>query len=615
MASSLFAILCCWPSNAKMPPLAFLSEAAYSPIMEPSRTPSIELASLPSKAEALALGKPCKKAAVDKIDTVAVMVSLTCLIISVCVVTPRLSLAWRLGFEDQIVIIGFLLSIMNLCLRRGISLWFLIFEERWGGSTLQNYDAILRNTALLSHTSFLWRGTILALIILPLALSVAYKRFTGGESSTNVYSDFPGSYGIASAPLAANNVLNNSIYQMMTATAPFMIASASDLVSPAEFPIAYGYNALLLDHSSAAMLDMPMPNYVSSIQQNLTKDEFWSLSAPVNGTLARYNSSTEMYRNNSAFWQTLFDIDQPAGLATFELYESASYNKVGLLTGLSTQSSGTYCLLGTFPTSRNNSDGVEFFYDVTDPESIAFRDAALMFNVQRVQCSGVWQVNRTSIQLVSGNCTGELTDQSVMMGGVCTPFFLDSLPVLHYNLETYVKLRVNSTWQLPTYAISVASMYWARLTFLAQTPLSWGYCTNAVNVSYSVDSETVTSTRTTLDARWLLYIVLALQPLLTCITFLLKTLYYCSPIDKGFGMIAVLPGVNKNSLDLVRGAALSGELSKSVKLGIEVDGVDDTSINRGDIALRNHGSIGRIAYTLGEQSRKTRSLERGKKYM
>lgn len=599
-----------------MPSLAFLSEAAYSPIIEPSRPPSIELASLPSKAEVIALGEPCKKAHVDKIDVVVVMISLICLIISVCVVTPRLSLAWHLGFEGQIIIIGFLLSIMNLCLRKGISFWFLIFEERWGGSTLQNYDAILRNTALLSHTSFLWRGTILALIILPLALSVAYKRFIGGESSKNVYSDFPGSYGIASAPLTANNVLNNSIYQMITATAPFMIASASDLVSPADFPIAYGYNTLLLDNSSAAMLDMPMPNYVSSIQQNLAKNEFWNLSAPVNGILARYNSSTEIYRNDNAFWQTLFNISQPrAGLAAFTLYESALNNMVGLRTGLPTQSSGTYCLLGTFPTSGDNLDGVEFFDDVTDPESIAFRDAALLFNVQRVQCSGVWQVNRTGIQLVSGNCTGELTDQSVMMREDCFPFPLDALPVLRYNVESFVTLRVNSNWHLPTYAISVASMYWARLTFLAQRPSSWGDCTNAVDVSYAVDSETVTSTRATLKARWLLYIVLALQPLLTCITFLLVALCYCSPIGKGFGMIAVLSGVNKDSLDLVRGAALSGELSKSVKLGIEVVGVDDTSINRGDIALRNHGSTGRIAYTLGQQSRKTRSLERGKKYM
>lgn len=597
-----------------MPALPFLSGAAYSPIMEPLKTPSIELASLPGKAEVLALGKPCKKADVDKIDIVVVMVSLICLVLSVCVVTPRLSLAWRLGFEDQIVIIGFLLSIMNLCLRKGISLWFLIFEERWGGSTLQNYDAILRNTALLSQTSFLWRGTILALIILPLTLSVAYKRFTGGEISTNVYSDFPGSYGIASAPLTANNVLNNSIYQMMTATAPFMIASASDSVSPAEYPIAYGYNTLLLDHSSAAMLDMPMPDYVSSIQQNLTKDEFWSLSAPINGILARYNSSTEIYRNDDAFWQTL--IDQPDGFAAFELYESASDHMVALRTGLPTQSNGTYCLLGTFSTFGNDADGVQFFYNVTDRESIAFRDAALMFNVQRVQCSGVWQVNRTSIQLVSGDCTGNLTDQSVLTGSShCHPFYLDALPVLRYNVESYVTLRVNSTWYLPTYAISVASMYWARLTFMAQLPSSWHSCTNTVNVSYAVDSETVTSTRTTLNPRWLLYIVLALQPLLTCITFLLVTLCYCSPIGEGFGMIAVLSGVNKDSLDLVRGAALSGELSKSVKLGIEVDGVDDTSITRGDIALRNHGSTGRIVYTLGQQSGKTRPLERGKKYM
>lgn len=601
-----------------MPTSAFPPGAAYSPIMEPpSRTPSVELDSLPSKAEVLALGKPRQKSNVDKIDTAAVMLSLTCLVISVCVVTPRLGLAWRLGFEGQIVVIGFLLGIMNLCLKRGTSLWFLIFEQRWGGSTLQNYDAILRNTTLLPRTTGLWRGTILALIILPLALSVAYKRFTGGESSTNIYSDYPGTYGIASAPLAANDVLNNSIYHMMTATAPYMIASASDLVSPTDFPIVYGYNALLLDHSSAAMLDMPMPDYVSSIQQNLTKDEFWTLSAPVNGILARYNSSAQTLKDDSAFWQTLFDIDDPAGLAAFELYESASYNMIGLRTGLSERSSGTYCLLGTFPTFSGNepAGGVTWFYNVTDPESIAFRNAALIFNVQRVQCSGVWQVNRTGIQLVSGECTGELTDQSFLMGGHCNPFPLDALPVLHYNIESYVALRVNSTWKIPTYAMSVASMYWARLNFLAQSPLSWRYCTDSVNVSYIVDSETVTSTRTTLNARWLLDFVLALQPLLTCVTFLLVTLCYSSPIDKGFGMIAVLSGVNKDSLDLVRGAALSGELSKPVKLGIEVDGVDDTLMNRGDMALRGHGTTGRIAYTLGQRLRKTRPLERGKRYM
>ena len=254
---------------------------------------------------------------------------------------------------------------------------------------------------------------------------------------------------------------------------------------------------------------------------------------------------------------------------------------VGLRTGLQNQSGGTNCWLRTFPALRGrfDSDGVQFFHNVTDPESIAFRDAALMFTVQRVECSGVWKVNLTGIQLVNGNCTGNLTEQSVLREGKCAPFSLDTLPMLRYNLESHVHLRVNSIWQLPTYAISVASMYWARLTFLAQTPLSWGYCTNRVNVSYAVDSEKITSTRTTLNARWLLYIVLALQPLLTCIAFLLVTLCYSSPIDKGFGMIAVLSGVNNDSLDLVLGAALSGELSKPVKLGIEVGGVDDTSLN------------------------------------
>ena len=76
-----------------MPAPALFSGAPYSRIVEPSRTPSVKLASLPSDGEVLALKKPHKKSNVDKIDVMAVMVSLICLTISVCVVTPRLRLA------------------------------------------------------------------------------------------------------------------------------------------------------------------------------------------------------------------------------------------------------------------------------------------------------------------------------------------------------------------------------------------------------------------------------------------------------------------------------------------------------------------------------------------
>lgn len=37
---------------------------------------------------------------------------------SICVITPDCNFSWRFDFEGQIVVIGFLLSIINLCMMR-----------------------------------------------------------------------------------------------------------------------------------------------------------------------------------------------------------------------------------------------------------------------------------------------------------------------------------------------------------------------------------------------------------------------------------------------------------------------------------------------------------------
>ena len=38
------------------------------------------------------------------------------------------------------------------------------------------------------------------------------------------------------------------------------------------------------------------------------------------------------------------------------------------------------------------------------------------------------------------------------------------------------------------------------------------------------------------------------------------------PLDKGFGLISILSGVERGSLDNLAGAALSGELKRTVRL-------------------------------------------------
>jgi len=386
-----------------------MPRTAYTPVAESSDPASVELTSatklqdeLPQRnAEAFTVGKPRSKPVFEWIDFGALLCSLACLIASICVVTPKLSLAWRLGYDLQIVVIGFLLSIMNLCFKRIAPIIFPILEARWGRSSLQNYDAIIRNTLWLSQTNTPWRLVILTLIALPLGLSAAYKRFTGGHSSTTITSHYPGHYGLTIPPLGPYSTMNNSIYVMMDAYAPFMLASSNDSIQPpfAELPVAYGYNTLLLDNASAALLDLPMPDYISSIRQNLTSDESWEITASVNATVAKYDESTEMNRNNNIFWQSTFDDSWDRGnngLTSFQMYDY-EYD-FGLVTGNVSLANGASCFLGPY---NGSTIRIRFIRNVTESDSLSFRSAALMFNVRREQCAGSWQINRTDIALLS----------------------------------------------------------------------------------------------------------------------------------------------------------------------------------------------------------------------
>lgn len=99
------------------------------------------------------LGKPQKKKRLDTFDALAFLIALASLALAICAITPRLSLAWRLGFDGQIVLIGFLLSVMNICFKRIFTNTFILLEARYGQSMLQNYDAILRNSPVANNLS------------------------------------------------------------------------------------------------------------------------------------------------------------------------------------------------------------------------------------------------------------------------------------------------------------------------------------------------------------------------------------------------------------------------------------------------------------------------------
>ncbi|KAL8840878.1 MAG: hypothetical protein Q9170_001142 [Blastenia crenularia] len=559
----------------------------------------------PSRFErVMALGQPTRKPIFDYLDLLAVVASLICLVVAICVVYPDRYLSWRLGFEGQIVVIGFLLGIMNLCLKSVTPTLFLMIETRWGGSRLQNYESILRNSLFLSNAGMLWRITLLFLVVFPLGLSAAYKRFTGGRSSIGVESTYDGHYGLAPPPIQSYGVLNNSIFFMINSSTPFWDASSHDdrPLDLGSLPLAYGYNILLLDNSSTALLDMPAPDYISTIQRHMriNGEQAWRISASVHATVARYDAAWQSDPNDDSFWKPLFQAAQGHGqLSSIELFQAAPGGhglnyELGLISGI--ESGNPFCLLSYFSGRLYKIDTDDYNTD----HARSFRASSPMrFNTSRELCEGTWEITRSDIQLLHGSCSGVATvPVTSANANDIHPYYVDILPILAQSIVAYSPAgsRSASQWRMPALVTNVAAMYWSRWVYM--NPYYKPEFTSNPELYYAAADETIVSTKSTLDADWLLYVVLAVIPFMTVVMFVMIIAFRSTPIGKGFGIVAILAGVDRDSLDVLEGAGLSGELKKPVGMGIKALDRDPA----------------RVRYSIGAETQGKGRLRKGVKY-
>ena len=196
------------------------------------------------------LGKPSRKKNLKILDLLVVLVTWICLAIAVIAITPRLDVAWTLRLQHQLQIIGLMLSTMSQGLQvLAPKLWIMV--EAWCSKPkLQNFDAILRSSTMISNAHLVWRAVLLAFIIFPIGLSLAYKVFVGGHS-THDFGTHTSSYGMTGAPgLTRNTVLKFGPSYMTNATLPFIMASA-DFETLPSFPQPYGFNNLVISNTSS----------------------------------------------------------------------------------------------------------------------------------------------------------------------------------------------------------------------------------------------------------------------------------------------------------------------------------------------------------------------------
>ncbi|KAI4184291.1 MAG: hypothetical protein L6R41_004841 [Letrouitia leprolyta] len=520
------------------------------------------------------LGIPATKKRFHTTQLVAAIISLLCLALAITAVADE-RVSWHLGRNNrQLIVLGFLLSIMNLNLSSVMPMLFLILEARFGPSTLQNYNGILLNQLFSPRLSLVWRLVLGLVMALPLGLSVAYKTFTGGESAMimNVTASISNTsfYGMFAPPGLQLLGEKTGVSLFSNATLPFAVRSA--LVNGSEPPLPtqaqpYGFNILLLNNESAAILDIPQPSYVSSVQKLLASGESWNVSASVCATVATFNhsktSDPEAYREFFALF--CYAATQSSGA-----YTHATMMNDWSVVLLNHASPGDQSLqyIGLTP-----DPGIEHM-----PRCADFFPYAKLFDINRQSCHGTWSITRGGMQLVDGSCSGTILPSEKQEVIVHNRLFMGVwyMSSLVEFLGPFATTRNNSGWTGPYMATALAAMVWSRIT-VVNSPISMDKSFRApkelalltaqeAGLVYPVN-DTAKHVRPTLRKSGLLYFVLATQPLLIIFIIGLKaSAFHSMPMDRGFGLISILSGIDRDSLDILAGAALSGELVKRVKL-------------------------------------------------
>ncbi|KAI1741511.1 hypothetical protein F4680DRAFT_446971 [Xylaria scruposa] len=549
-----------------------------SPTQQPRRSTS-RPRPLPQQ-DGQSWGKPAVKKRIQPTHLLAAIASLISLALSIIAIENE-DLSWFLGQDaNQLIVIGFLLSIMNICLSMVLPMSLLLLEARFGQSKIQNYDGILRNQILGSRLSFQWRLLLSFIVALPIGLSILYKRFIGGQSAKLVTADMFGFndsyYGMFAPPGVQHIGQQTGVSIFFNATLPFAVSIPLSSVPIGEEPSLpmepqpFGYNILLLSDESAAVLDMPHNDYVSSIQSMLAPGELWNMTAPVLGTIAAFDHTKD--ENLKAWNKTFMDrcLASEEGKTTYSHQTLMNDWAIYLIDDEVNQ---TFQYIGVAP---------DFGINKPSPCS-NFSHYAQLYSLTRQQCKGTWSISRGNIQLSGGSCNNStplsLNHQVIIaVNHLALPFwYMQSLMELLGPLATIAN---QSIWARPYYATVTSVMLWSRITALngaAKDGKAGDEMTSvifndqkltyeAVGLIYPVPNELIYYIRPTLLKSRFLYFILALQPILLLIALGFIFAFRSVPIGKGFGLIAILAGINHRTLSSLRGAAFSGELTEDLKL-------------------------------------------------
>jgi hypothetical protein len=522
-----------------------------------------EIEVLPSQC-----GMPGRKDLVPMKDVYLLSTELFCATVALLVVFDS-SIAIWLGQINQLIAIGFLLSVMAICSEGLVLRTALVSLAGPTGSSIQDLDAVLRKDPFSSrYVHLAYRLLLLALFGLPLLLSAAYKTFTGGQSNITLNLG-DGFFGYSSTP--GKQRIGDGLSILADVYVPFWISPGLNRT--------YGFNMYIpSDNKTAVILDSPYPSYLTGVQSHLNNGEHITLSATINATVSVMDNPTEEERKSDDFW---VDVSN-------QFNHSMSQDGDGIAGAFNALWAG---MTGQFP--RDFS--VMYFSAWNGSRNETFASEAIRTIQTRRQANATWLITPSNITLINANLlpNSTLVNQSLLQDNALSlqqmfnPFlgeydwhnragafdfpYPDSSDAASGGELRYFQ-PVNT---VPALA---ASMAWARITSLCTTdrPLGIQSAEMRALTGYEKAAAEVITVKSvpTIRKSLLLVLVVVINPVLAFGCVVWKALCYHHPIGDDVNVISILAAVADGDLSALRGASLTGKLSRktSVTFGVKDEG-------------------------------------------
>ena len=498
------------------------------------------------------LGVPCKSQAVSWLDYVALLVCCSASAVAIVLVLHK-GAAMALGQTYQLVALGLLLSIMALCTQKQIQKWLASAEVRFGASTLQNLDAIIRNDFFASKASWQPRFAILFSLMLPLGLGAAYKTFTGGASERNVAA-VSTQFGVTASP--GYQLIGNGVSLLVYAYVPFWIHPAINRT--------YAFNLYVMDNVTTVIPDAPLPEDLNRLQSSLDVHTSLTITSKVNATVAEYIDLTLVERESATFWNQTEASYSPNGIATDTRYSDMSN---GMLAGQGSNYSQIFL-------SRWNTTAHESFESQAERYFVTRRTCMASWNISNsnITLTKVTHVQNTS-DAIASNDQRVIQDNGGMDLGL---IFSTTLGEYEWtDRQSFDQPLPDSSPDHPEFSPKfntrtplVASMVWARISSYRgpERPRKPG--DPDYNLMYEKIPAEILQTKvtTTLRRSYWLVSILIIHPILTVLAVTSKSFLVGTPVTDGFSVVSLLAGIQEEGIQKLRGAALSGKLRDKLRV-------------------------------------------------